>query len=153
MKTQTLITIALAFICINAKAQETKNDLQVPCDQYIRQTLIGRYVNNNYDGEFNSAYAQFLEQKNGDIQAEISIPCGTKIIPAIYQVICFESDFPTLKLISEGASQCTIGEKAALSPIADELIIFTTIRTPGFDGKYEFTKETPSTPSTPTPVY
>lgn len=135
---KTLITFIL-LLSLNAFAQISSD--VVACDEFDRADLSGRYTGSIHEQAMEASYAEFSTQASGEIIAKISLPCGTKVNPAQYRVICHRSEFPTLELISRGSSQCTVGNNISLIVIDNKLEIHTRIETPGFRGTYELTRQ------------
>jgi len=122
---------------------------QIPCD---RDTINGIYEGqatyfNSYDSEVvqMSIRAEIgqavlkIKDHNDLMRASISIACGTKVIPALYTVRCYDDGTNRLGLINEGSSQCSLGSDPELVFFNNgRLQIRTGFRAPGFRGTYDF---------------
>ncbi len=64
--------------------------------------------------------------------ARVNIPCGSKVIPAIYELNCerFYEDRPNMILKKVGSSQCSLSERANLSVFGNGLEINSYIQVP-----------------------
>lgn len=137
-----ILSIFVLTATLTAQAQ------QIPCD---RDAINGIYEGqttffDSYDSEVvqMSIRAEIgqvpLKMKNLNdlIRARISIACGTKVIPALYTVRCYEDGTNRLTLIDEGSSQCSLGSDPELVFYNGRLQIRTGFRAPGFRGTYDF---------------
>lgn len=93
---------------------------QVPCDNKI----IGSYVAANLNPKNFSHWSVdvYKRSRKGaafgfQFIAEVNIACGTKVIPATYELSCeeFYDNRPRMVLVNSGASQCTLAEGAELN--------------------------------------
>lgn len=105
-------------------------------------TEEGVFVNHQLDGEFTSAQVRVAVAPKNTMTFELLIPCGTKLRPAILYASCEENIGWYEALVQdEGSSLCSLGSNPKISINGDELTIFTDIRTPGFSGRYEFSRQ------------
>ena len=110
---------------------------------------VGTYVNPAYGSQYGSWAKGYVNVRevDGALQLQVSIPCGTKLSPAILvarpdQDDSFYYSELELEVVVRGSSQCSLGDSPRFivwrTKSVDVLEIRTNIRTPGFDGTYTF---------------
>lgn len=143
MKTKLITLIALLTLSLNTYAQT--QDVEVACSEEQRLQFQGNFVNPEYNDQFNNAFVKFEApaNKTDRIQVTLSIPCKSKVIASQFQLACLANSLPTLLLISQGSSQCSLGDRirVSLSRQGSVLKIHTDILVPGFNGRYTFSKD------------
>lgn len=117
---------AAIFINIGNVALATTCDL----------TDQGVFTNPALDGKFNRAQVTVTKESKDMMAFEVVIPCGTKLTPTVLSASC--EDYKSLKVRDQGSSQCSLGSDPRISISGEKLTIYTDIRVPDFNGRYEF---------------
>ncbi len=111
----------------------------------IPKKLEGRYTSAEYDGPYSyqNAWVEIRKAGQNGLELVFNVPCGTKLTPRVFKIIHTNSIGSELELIEEGSSQCYTGSNPRIILLGDTLRIHTSprVRTPGFDGTYELSKE------------
>lgn len=104
---------------------------------------IGRYHNPEYDNasNFSRNYIELSYMDENTLKMIVNISCGSKVLPAIYEVTISDCYFDEFRLIYGGSSQCSMGDDPTFYVDEKRVEIYTNIWTPGFDGHYVFSRE------------
>lgn len=106
--------------------------------------MEGVYVNPQYNGP-NAYQIASVEIRNnkGILELIFNIPCGSKIDPRIFRIQPTSGISGLLQLVYEGGSQCYTGTNPKFMILGNiiQIRVNPEIRTPGFSGVYQLTRQ------------
>lgn len=106
------------------------------------ESLLGRYTNQDSEGQFNSAWVEIQKQDNDQFILIFNVPCGTKVTPRTFNIIPSGPISGDLTLMEDGGGQCYTGQTPRFIVTKETIMIRVDprIRTPRFNGIYKLYK-------------
>ena len=103
----------------------------------------GTYTNHALDTNVGPAQVTVSVAPKNTMTFEVRIPCGIHLSPATLYATCQENSvrYETVIVQDRGLSQCSLGTNLRITIVGDVLTISTDIRTPGFNGRYRFSRQ------------